>query len=166
MIGVVLLFQMSCSSNDDSNDITLGGSFTIDGTTYNLTKGFIVDEGGEYDIILTSSGISPIPGQGDEFTGTGEFISIVVISSSTNSFEPGDFTYDDSGNKVPGTIEGAIAKVNANVEAETADLELKSTDGTATVSLSEDIYTITFSITSGTSSFEGSFSGMLTELQD
>ena len=157
---------VGCQEDEDDNDVVLGGSFTVDGTTYDLTKGFIVDEGGEYDIILTSSGISPIPNEGDEFTGSGELVSIIVISSSPDAFVPGDFVYDGSGNKVPGTIEFATALVNANLETALTGEEFQATGGTTTVSMSGGYYTVTFAITAGTSTFEGSFTGTLTELMD
>ena len=156
----------SCSSDNGGGGSALGGSFTANGTTYNLDKGFIVDEGGEYDIILTSSGISPVPDEGDEFTGTGDAVSIIVISTSATSFEPGSFTFDASGNKVPGTIEDASALINIDFDTETVDTDLEGTGGAATVTLDGDTYTITFNITTSSGSIEGNFTGMLTELED
>ena len=165
IIGAVIF---GCSEDNKTEEVspTLGGSFTVKGKSYELTKGFVVDEGGEYDIILTSSGISADPAGGDDLLGTGDLVSIIVISPSDTSFEPGTFTYDGSENKVKNTIEFSTAKINAKVESDTADVELKATGGSATVSLSGDIYTVTFNLTTSTDSFEGTYTGTLTELQD
>ncbi|AKA33766.1 hypothetical protein [Flagellimonas lutaonensis] len=165
ILGTILL---GCKKDDGVDGGTLGGSFTLDGTTYILDKGFIIDKGGEYYIILTSTGISATPGGGDAFVGKGDLVSLALISSSPNSFEPGTFTYDSTKSKIPGTIEnvGAAFDTVFDTETDIDDFNLEVTEGTASVSLSEDIYTVTFNITVSTSSYEGSFSGMLTELID
>lgn len=163
LLIILLVFQFACSKDDEAKVVT-GGSFVIDGTSYELSKGFLVDEGGEYGIILTSSSISLESSDGDDFIGTGNFISLYVISSSSTSFEPGTFTWNT--NKAPGTIEDIGVGVNYNLETETGDLELDGTGGTVTVTLSGDIYTVTFTITTGTKAVTGSFTGPLTDVQD
>jgi hypothetical protein len=163
LLIVLIALQFACSK-DDEVVITTGGTFTLDGTSYVLSKGFLVDEGGEYGIILTSSGISLESSTGDDFIGTGNFVSLYIISSSSTSFDPGTFTWSD--NKSPGTIEDVGVGVNFNLATDTGDVELDGTGGTVSVALSGDIYTITFSITTDGSVVTGSYIGTLTDVQD
>jgi len=161
---LLIACQFGCSQDDDGDIVENGGSFTIDGTSYDLSKGFLVDEGGEYDIILTSAGISLESDAGDDFIGVGDYVSIIVISSSATSFEPGTFTWNT--NKAPGTIEDIGVRVNFDFDTEIGDLDLDGTGGTATVTLSEDIYTVTFTIATATETITGSFVGPLKDVQD
>lgn len=161
LLIVLLAFQFACSKDDDT--IVNGGSFVIDGTSYALSKGFLVDEGGEYAIILTSSEISLESSDGDDFIGIGDVVFLGVITSSATSFVPGTFTWSDTGG--PNTIEFAEVGVNVDVSGDVEDA-FEGTGGTATVALSGDIYTITFSITTDGGTVTGSYIGPLTDVQD
>ncbi|MEQ8425046.1 MAG: hypothetical protein RIA63_10075 [Cyclobacteriaceae bacterium] len=159
LLIILVALQFACSKDDEVEN---GGTFTLGGTTYILSKGFLVDEGGQYGIILTSSGISLASSTGDDFTGTGDYVVLYVITSSATSFVPGTFLYSDSGG--PNTIEYAEVGVNLDVSANVEGIE--ATAGTATVTLSGGIYTITFSMTTDSGAVTGTYMGPLTDVQD
>lgn len=159
LLIILVALQFGCSKDDEVEN---GGTFTLGGTTYVLSQGFLVDEGGQYGIILTSSGISLISITGDDFTGTGDYVVLYVITSSATSFVPGTFLYSDSGG--PNTMEHAEVGVNLDVSGNVEGLE--ATAGSATVALSGGIYTITFSITTDSGTVTGSYMGPLTDVQD
>jgi hypothetical protein len=162
LLIVLVALQFACSK-DDEPVITNGGTFTLDGTSYVLSQGFLVDEGGQYAIILTSSGISLESSNGDDFIGTGDFVFLGVIASSTTSFEPGTFNWSDTGG--PNTIEFAEVGVNLDVSGD-VEGALEGTGGTASVAKSGDIYTISFSIITDSNTATGSYIGPLTDVQD
>lgn len=163
LISAIAL-QISCSK-DDEGPVMIQNEFTYDGNTYSLSQGILTDYdeiingSRDYDITLLSSGITFSSG-GDP-TGTGNLIYLDLNSSSTTSFEPGIFTWDEF--RGPNIIVDAGLAINFNFDTSTESDAIFIKDGTVTVQKEEDSYTITFALTTDDNkAIVGYYKGVLT----
>ena len=77
-LAIFGLFMYTGCKKDDNNT-SVKNEFVLNGSTYDLSKGFITDYGAngngsyDFDITLTSSGVNYSDAQ-EAFSGTGDFI--------------------------------------------------------------------------------------------
>jgi len=164
LISAIAL-QISCGK-DDEGSVTVQNEFTYDGKAYSLSQGFLTDfeditnGSRDYDITLISSGLTVSSGGGDP-TGTGNLVYLDLNSSSTTSFEPGTFTWDEV--RGPGKIVDAGLAIDFNFATSTESDAIFIKDGTVTVQKEESIYTITFTLTTtDNKAVTGYYKGTLT----
>ena len=147
LISAIAL-QISCSK-DDEGTVTIQNEFTYDGKAYSLSQGILTDYGDvtngsrDYDISLFSAGLT-VPTEGDP-VGTGNFVYLDLNSSSTTSFEPGTFTWDEF--RGPNKIVDAGLAIDFDFATSTESDAIFIKDGTVTVQKEGNTYTITFTLT-------------------
>ena len=156
-ILTICLLIVSCSkdiveTNDTNNQ--LKNSITYNNKVYYLNNGYleyygnIQGTGYNIDLILISSGLTPVitNGQVDSITGTGSGINFELFSSNTTALEVGDYTFDAGSSGSPGTFDYGNAIYNFNTETG-AGTSLDITGGKVTVKSNGSTYELTFDCT-------------------
>lgn len=131
------------SSNDDNNDNQGIGQFTIDNSSFDLSKGFrspvFEDEPGLYyqNVLLSSDGFNLNTTAGDNpLTGTADAIFIELYSSSDNAPITGTYNVTDT-DENPGDAYVYYA-INYNIDADTIDDEEEIESGSLTITQNSD----------------------------
>lgn len=161
VVGSALVFG-SCSKDDD-DDSSTSSSFTYDGKTYPLDKGFLLDLGPnldgshDFDAYLVSEDIEAgLLG----FTGMGDGVYLDLNSSSDMDLVAG--TYEFAADRAPFTIvsgSGAILDYNFTVDE---GEEIFANGGSVVVKVNGDSYELEFNLeTADGKNIQGSFKGAL-----
>lgn len=163
LLLAVAMTSVSCNKDDDDNGS--GDSFTYNGTTYDLSQGYIISYGNngnesfDFDVVLVSEGLV-LDADGD-FSGTGDYVLLDLNTNSSAGLVDGTYTYDeDEEDRDSFILTFGDAGINFNPASGSGTL-LEANAGTVTVDGDE----ITFDLTiPGGQKIEGSFEGMLTPL--
>lgn len=116
------LVTLSCSSDDDNNDVTPGGgdnTMSIDGSAFNIATGAIEEYGAngngsfDWDVTLVSDGFT-INVENQSITGTGAFLYLDLNTNSETGLVPGTYVYADE--RAEFTWVDAFASPNLNSE--------------------------------------------------
>jgi len=167
-----LMILSSCSSDEDA----LAKKVTIDGEKITLANGYIAgfgvyqDDNGdpvsEYGVILSSSGLTMNDG---DFSGTGTFVFMQLVSTSSIQLANGTYTIADleSESYLKGDAFSVTLK-DYNSTTDDAEVIYYATSGTIKITKSGSTYKITFNFTlseDGVNEIEakGSFEGKLEE---
>lgn len=147
----------SVSCNKDDEDSTPRNSFTYDGTTFEVERGFITtfgDNGNgsfDWDILLVTEGINIEDG---DFAGEGTGLYLDLNTSSETGLVDGTYTFDANMRDALIMTDAFLTTV---IGATTT--EVQATGGTVTI----DGNDISFDLTTvGGQTIEGSFDGTLT----
>ncbi|MBV6646220.1 MAG: hypothetical protein KI790_12265 [Cyclobacteriaceae bacterium] len=139
----VALFT-SCSDDDETKKLA-SGSFSFDGTTYDVNSGYIVDFGAgsthfNYDFYLTDGSVS-LGGFGVEVENETFELYLELYSNGTDGFTTGTFQYVPFGEDRTGL--NYFDQLDLELP-NTADIAIASLieSGTVTVTGSETNYTI------------------------
>ncbi|MGY0393268.1 hypothetical protein ACW5R3_12005 [Bizionia sp. KMM 8389] len=176
----------SCSSDDDNgNQINVSGELIVNGQTFQLTKGFIVpnSDGSDPDLdprrfyfILTNGDVSYA---NNEFTYSNNITQLIdfnMYTSVTGSgsvesttypiydFNDPNFDFDDAFIDHSGVNTNVIIQNGSYVSSDA--LSSDDTDGEATISENNGIYTITFSYSNNQNTVTGAFTGTLNDLNE
>ena len=163
-----IMMITSCGDDDDEGDGGGSGNnnFTIDGVTYDLSDGYLVDYGSnagydsyDWDVILTSSGLVP---NTSGATGEGDFVYLDLNTTSSTGLVAG--TYDFADEREVNTI--VDGEIGIDFVASTEEGEFSVVDGgTVTVSINGSVTTVSFDLDLvGGGTATGEFSGVLEEL--
>lgn len=105
-VAVILFlgFAIAGCKKDSSKDETTKNYVNVDGTEYEISKGFITNYGMynsayNFDLVLVSSGLTILEymGMPDSVSGTGNEVYFEMYSSSSDKLAVGDYVYNDSG---------------------------------------------------------------------
>jgi hypothetical protein len=146
----------SCSKDtvDTNTNEQIKNSITYDGKIYYLNGGFLeyygIIQGTGYniDLILITSGLTPVitNGQVDSITGTGSGINFELFSSNSTALEVGDYTFDASSSGSPGTFDFGNAIFNFNTTTGTGATQ-DINGGKVTIKSNGSIYELSFNCT-------------------
>jgi hypothetical protein len=158
-IAAMLTF-VSCD-NDDSS----GNSFTYDGTTYQITDGYLAYRGetnGSYKFLI--AGVSPSIDY-EALTGTGELFLIDIYTPSTK-LVAGTYTYLQGGGD-PHTFGNLTILLNFEMEIDEGDIYMAEA-GTVTITeVSYCTISLNFEVTfDDGKTATGTWSGPVTTLFD
>ena len=182
------LFVSSCSSDDSSYpDPNTNFGFTLNGVEYATRKGYLThqsNDGTGYKnlIILTNGEVLSDPFDADtlnanEFSSnTSNIIVFTINSTSTNELADGTYhldntNHDGSGNLYWTTIITGITIQNNllesyNYESFTSNNSSNPiVSGSLTIIKNQNNYEITYTLNQNNTVINGSFSGLLTELE-
>ena len=142
-------------------------SFTLDGETYELTKGFLEDFGTngngsfDFDVTLTSATINYSEVQGS-FNGVGDFVYLDFNTSSEDGLISG--TYNFSSDRNAFTFVAGVVGTGYDLSTASGE-DFTILGGTAEVSIDGTTTTIDFDITTSSNlTVTGSWTGMLREI--
>lgn len=163
LLMTIAVILPSCNKDDDGDSST--SSFTLDGTTYTLSKGFIADFGDnlngsyDFDIFLTSDGISR---GGLGLTGMGDYVYIDLNTGLETGLEAGTYTF--STDREAFTFVDSDVYTNYDLTNFTGDVT-DVTGGTVEIELNGSDVTITFNLEiAGGSTVTGTYEGSLEDL--
>ncbi|MFY0625469.1 MAG: hypothetical protein JXR07_04185 [Reichenbachiella sp.] len=158
---------ISCGGEDDEdNTPEIANHMIIDGVEYDLSAGFIENygtdswhEGYNTDLTLYSEGISVV---NNELVGAGHIIYFEMFSSTSSSLDSDDYNYSSNEPHPIGTFDYGLYLVNGNFETEEVEDIDDITEGTVSVSLTGNEYSITFDCVSfGEKEMSGYYKGTL-----
>lgn len=167
LIGSMIVFT-SCGDDDDTTTTSGSGTFSIDGTSYNLTNAYIQDWGPngnnsfDVDITLTLGDLDFTQESFQNLT----FVYLDLNTSEQNVLQTGTYTFsvDRDVLTMVDASAGANVSADSNGNVSSGTLIDSITDGTVTVSVSSNVYTITFELTGeGDEDISGTFTGTLTQ---
>jgi hypothetical protein len=147
---ILLCLAIEGCKDDSSDDGSTKNAMKVDGTDYDLSKGFVINYG-DYnsvfaiDLFLISPGLTvhEFEGLPDSASGTGQLLTFEIFSSSGDKIAVGDYVYSDSENVGTFYYSGYMLNWNAT-QNPFADLtEISS--GTLNVINSGAQYEISFS---------------------
>lgn len=163
MLLSILFTTFSCTEEDSP-----AGHFTIHGDTYQLNSGYFLHQSsftvGEdhvgWAIALTSKGVKY--GEGIEFTGQGEIISLSLILESNNmDFQSGTFTLGDDDHDAY----SSGVYIDFNIDTQSGETYEDPDDVKVILkSLGGNTVDIQFTITFGSDIVSGNFKGTLKQL--
>jgi hypothetical protein len=170
LLLVTSVVLISCGDDDKES---VPDRLIIDGESFSLTKGYIfgygpdTDDDGNagsiYEIILTTDGVDF---DGDDFSGTGKFLDLILFSASTIELEERTYTY--SLDFLEGTLIDGVS-IDGNFDTLEGDLYI-ILDGEVTVSRLGETWTLKFKFTVENQTtldeveLTGSYEGLLTEI--
>lgn len=151
-LAVLLIITIAFSGckKDKKDDETTKNFLKVDGTDYDLSKGFLINYGiygssNNIDLVLISSGITvhEVMGLPDSVSGTGNAIYFELYSTSGDKLQLGDYIYNDSGDA--GTFDWADYLLNWNA-TQLPDADFTNiTSGTVKVINNGTEYELSFS---------------------
>lgn len=166
VVMLLLGFAIAGCKKDSAKNETKN-YVNVDGTEYEISKGFITNYGlnnsaYNLDLVLISSGLTihEIMGMPDSVSGTGNVIYFEMYSSSSDKIALGDYNYNDSGNA--GSFDYAEYMVNWNsaLQPNSAGLEIKT--GSVKVISNGNEYELSFSGTNASNTtITGYYKGSL-----
>lgn len=164
LVSIALLY--SCGK-DDGATVSTNGEFTFNGESYTLTHAYIDDFGendnGSFDVDITLTSKS-VDFESDDISNL-SFVYLDLNTSMQNVLEAGTYTYALERDKFV-MVDGLVG-VNVSADSEgniTGGTSFTVAGGTVTVSVSSDIYTISFTLTGEDDErATGSFTGTLTQ---
>ncbi|MCU4166754.1 hypothetical protein [Carboxylicivirga caseinilyticus] len=171
LLGLTLmsLLFIGCSKDEDGDSTQSTGSMTIAGETYDISNGILEYYGSwgasgapyNIDLVLYSDGITIKEVDGEaEPSGKGNFLYFEILTDTEATLPEGTYTFSDS--ETAGTFDFSDYGINYDVANDDSDIYDYITAGTITVSKSNNIYTISISLTdSSDNTITGSFSGTL-----
>lgn len=163
------VFISSCGKDEEG----VPSRLIIDGTTFKLTKGYILGYGVEeddngntgslYEVLFTSANVTF---DGNDLSGIGQVLYMSLFSRSTIELAAG--TYDKRDTFLEGSVLDAFA-VDGNFSTGTGSGYLINS-GTLTISKSGNSWVFRFEFTAsagsgGSVEVKGSFSGALEEVE-
>ncbi len=114
---LLLILATTGCKKDKDDDKSPANYFTYDGTTYELSQGFLenygqweLDEGFNLDVTMVSKGLTAVETGGEltTFSGTGDAVVFEMYSTSAGELVAGDYVYGEDSFD-PGTFEfGAL----------------------------------------------------------
>ncbi len=167
---LAIISLISCSSDDDSNSNQLrfgtgSGQATVNGTSFDLDKGVILNYGQNlgqdtfnFDIELYSGDLTLDPMIGPQ--GVGNYLYLELHSDQSSGLKNGTYTYGfDS---VDLSLTDAELDVNYDFETGDSDDFYDVSGGTVELSKSGNTYTINFDLeVGGSQTLTGSYVGTL-----
>ena len=170
-LGLAALTMVACKKDEPaaSTPAKTGGSFTYDGTSYELSQGFLAAYGADsgvfnFDIDLFSSGVIMHESNGllDSITGMGHELYLELWTSSSTSLQPGTYNVDTTGFFANKIITYADVSMNGDFRSE-PEVYDQIISGTATItSATANSVSFTFSgMTALGKTITASFSGNL-----
>lgn len=161
-IAIIILSVITFTGCSDDDDDNAKGTFTYNGTTYELSNGVIESYGSitkssyHLDLTLYSSGLNYEKG-----TGTGNALYFEIFSSSNSDLVAGTYAYDPEWTGEPLTFDFGAAYINFNITSESGT-QVIINEGTVTISKSGSTYTITVNCKDANdNSITGSYTGSL-----
>ena len=146
IIAVLFIF-VSCTTTEDDPAEPGGGSYFIyDGTTFTLASAIIEDYGAntepgesgyDLDFWVATSGVDLI-----NWTGIGDLV-VLDLNSPNSTLAPGTYTWSDT--RTDFTLVDSVLIINYNLDTG-AGTFVWVIDGTATVSVNGDTYTVEFTL--------------------
>lgn len=165
LIAIIFL-GISCSEETPTFNPSIN-QFEIDSLTIGLLDGAIrnnqdtTNGAGNFEIVLASTGLT-INDIGD-VTGLGSTINMNLNSTSAFEFTAGTYSFGEE--IIPGTISEVYAQINYDSSKPEDDKAIELVSGQIVVSLSVDIYSFNFSLTtSDNRSLKGFYKGSLQSL--
>ena len=161
----VAAFSMTSCNKDDDNSSSSENGFTLDGTSYDLGRGFIEDWGAngngsfDFDVTVVSDGITLNTGNGT-LTGTGNFVYLDLNTSSESGLVDGTYTF--SSNRDALTFVAASIGTDFDLDAQAGTVIL-ATGGTVDLDVNGNTVTIDFTLETPSGTVVGNYSGSLTE---
>ena len=145
---------LNCENNNNS--------FTINDSTYILTAGYLEEYGVnpdgsfDFDITLTSSGVTE---SGGDLFGSGAFVYLDLNTMSENNLDDGTYTYSDGERKAFDLSDGVFSpSFDFSTGAGGAN---SITGGTVEVKVVGPVVTVDFDLQSPTGNVVGNYSGTL-----
>lgn len=150
MLGVfsVSALFVSCTTDEDSNT-TGENKITVDGKSYDLSKGSLENYGMSYmdssiynfDVLLYSG--FTYDATNEEYNGTGNYIYFEMYSRSATELVAGNYTYNVTSNGA-NTFDDGYFEINYNTSTETNEMGDELTSGTVNVKKTGSEYEISF----------------------
>lgn len=139
---------VSCTTDEDTNT-TGDNKITVDGKSYDLSKGSLENYGVSYmdssiynfDVLLYSGFTYDMANE--EYNGTGNYIYFEMYSSSATELVAGNYTYNASSYGA-NTFDDGYFEINYNTSTETNELGDELTSGTVNVKKTGSEYEISF----------------------
>ncbi len=167
MFGLLSFALLMSACKKDKEESNLN-QFTLNGETYSLDKGFLVEYGqntdGSYDwdVTLTSPSIDYSESLGD-FTGQGDAIYMDLNTSSATGLVAGTYNYSTDRNAF--TFVDALGATDAIISSGTGNF-VNLTAGTIDVSINGTATTFDIDLVTSTGqSLTGNFTGTLARIQ-
>ncbi len=144
-------------------------SITHNNTEYDISGGLleyygiIKGTGNNIDLILLSSGLTPVVTSGmvDSIVGTGSGINFEIFTTGTTSLDVGDYTYDATESGSPGTFDFGNAIFNFNTVTQEGDMQ-DMVGGKITIISNSPQYELSFQCTGADGkSVTGYYKGIL-----
>lgn len=166
------LLLLSCSKDEEPTAITNSGKFTINGISYLLSEGYVVDYGpngnGSFDIDVTLSSTS-LQNISEDINNL-NVIRLDLNTSIDGKLETGTYTYGndrDAMIMVSGLVGGDVSLSTMGVLTGPILFNLK--EGAVTVATADSIYTIGFDLSGRTVggldlTASGSYTGTLKKI--
>lgn len=151
-LTVILLlgFAIAGCKKDSTKDETTKNKVTVDGTEYEISKGFITNYGSynsayNFDLVLVSSGLTIHESSGlpDSASGNGNVVYFEMFSSSSDKLALGDYVYNDSGNAGSFDYADYMLNWNPTLQPNAFGVEIKT--GTVKVINNGTEYELSFS---------------------
>jgi len=147
--GLLFIAVAGCKKDSKKDDATKN-YLKVDGTEYDISKGFIVNYGGSgsiynIDLVVVSSGLNihDVNGLPDSVSGTGNTVYFEMYSSVSDKISSGDYVYNDSG--AAGSFDYEDYMLNWNTTTQPNAETTEITSGTVKVINSGTEYELTFS---------------------
>ncbi len=163
LLTVVAVFS-SCGKDDDDSSNS-SNSFTHDGSSYILSKGFIEDYGAngngsfDFDVFLTDNNISLL---GGSLSGVGDILYLDLNSGSEDGLQSG--IYNWSSTRDPFTIVGG-SSLYTDFNASTFEgTTVLISGGTVEVEVNGTEFTVITNLETSSSTIVGTYKGSLTKL--
>ncbi|MEO0724264.1 MAG: hypothetical protein AAFZ63_06970 [Bacteroidota bacterium] len=165
LLAFAVVVSTGCNNDDDDNSGPANNSLVIDGTSYDLGKGFIEEFGPngngsfDWDVTLTSSDVNA---PGGFLAGTGSGIYLDLNTNDENGLVAGTYNYED--------IRDAFTLVDASTFENFDFTNLSGTigsitSGTVTVDLVGNEVRLEWDLsTTDNKAVTGSFQGTLEEI--
>ncbi len=163
------LFFMSCGSDDDGDaQPDVSGTVTFDGTSFQITKGYVTDFGNDgthynFDFEITDGSVTSSP---TNFSASGSFYGYIeLFSPGTNNFSTGTFSYLEfsetpEDNEFYFNSASVLLDSDENGILDLTDDGYQVTDGTVIVTGEPNNYTLQYDLTfTGGRALEGTVSG-------
>ncbi len=145
----ILIILAAASCKKDSKNDTTRNFLKVDGTEYDMSKGFILNNGNKNSVsnmglVLISSGITAhlVNGIPDSASGTGNVISIELLTSGSDKLTPGDYQYSDS--ELAGSFYYGSYALNWNSPVSYSPDYMEFNSGTVKVINSGAVYELSF----------------------
>ncbi|WP_124979152.1 hypothetical protein [Nonlabens xiamenensis] len=164
LTAFVVVSLISCSSDDDGGSSSSAtGSFSVDGSSYSLNKGVVLNYGEgptgiyNFDISLFSNGVNL--DEAGEASGMGDVIYFELWTDQSSGLKEGTYSFSNSTEDFAITV--LSYGLDCNSQTEMCATEAEGEDGTLSISRDGNRYTLTFSIVTPDGVATGTYSGVL-----
>lgn len=154
VVGIFAISLIITACTKDGDTPEMKNAITYNSTEYDMSKGLleyygiIQGTGNNIDLVLLSSGLTPVVTNGvvDSIIGTGSGINFEIFTTGATSLDVGDYTFDGTMSGSPGTFDYGNAIFNFNTVTQEGTI-LDITGGKITIISNDPVYELSFKCT-------------------